>query len=130
MGNTPLYLYMEKYMEKALIDFEGYQVLYSIYTDGLDNKGFGNRAKLNEYINEFIRRGWTITFVGLHNDVKKMLREFPMLDSSNTLGVENTGESYEEAFTTYSVNTVSYAKSVEKGEDVTRGFFKSIQDKI
>lgn len=127
-GNTPLYRYMETYMKKALKDFKEDQVLFSIYTDGEDNKGFGNRDTLDSYIRQFVERKWTITFIGLKKDVQNILKVFPMLDKSNTLEVENTGESYEQAFETYAVNTASYTKSVNAGEDVTTGFFKSIQN--
>lgn len=70
-------------------------------------------------------RGFTITFIGTKNDTAYIVRHLN-IDFSNTLVHDNTGEGVKMSFQTQATATTQYRKSLEKGEDVSRGFYSKV----
>lgn len=128
-GGTPLYIRMYELMDTIRKKYtKEDSVIFSIFTDGQDTGGQQSMTinSIKNFIEVFIERGWTITFLGTSSDVQNMLRIFPRLDDGNTQIIEHTGESFEAAFKTRGHALQNYAKAIDNGEDVTRGFFKSV----
>lgn len=102
------------------------QILLSIFTDGEDTEGLdkANMDILKGLFGEFKELGWTVTFVGEQRDIETFHNKFPQFDISNSYSVEQTGESFEEAFKERNVQFMQYTKNVQEGKDVTRGFYE------
>lgn len=105
------------------------KVLVNVYTDGQEN---GSRLysslMISNLIEDLSKQGWTFTFIGTESDVKYAQRNLKFHDS-NTLIYDNTGEGLEKAFITNTLSRQSYSAKVEKGEDVSTGFYKDIDRK-
>lgn len=101
------------------------KVLLKIFTDGQDNVG-GKRICV-ENIKKFQELGHTITFLGTEIDVKFATTALG-LDESNTLIHDNTSESIYKSFEIQRQATAMYAKRLAVGEDVSKGFYKKVNN--
>lgn len=127
-GNTALYQATAETLTRLLSSLEGKndKVLVKIFTDGEENDSRGEFRHPNtvaSLIKKAEERGFTITFVGTKQDVK-LISKLLSIDASNTLVHDNTAMGVRDAFLESYGSTVSYAKSVKAGEDVSRGFYK------
>lgn len=102
------------------------KVLVQIFTDGQDENSANYRAKAKRVIDKFNSIGWTVTFVGTEHDVAFVQANLS-IDATNTLVHDNTASGVATSFETYRGATSSYTKAVKRGEQVTKGFFKSIK---
>lgn len=100
------------------------KVLVQIFTDGEDTDSSTYRERAAAIIAKFNEIGWTVTFVGTEQDVEFIQKNLNV-DVSNTLVHDNTGEGVAKSFDTYFKSTVNYMQEVQRGADVTRGFFKN-----
>jgi len=103
------------------------KVLVQIFTDGRDEGSPSKFFKLaKEIIEKFNSIGWTVTFVGTEADVQYVQHHLS-IDSTNTLVHDNTAKGVKLSFESYTEATSLYTKAVKRGEQVTKGFFKSIK---
>jgi len=122
MGNmTALNDAIYQTLDKKDID-DGCQVLVKIFTDGNENGSINNNRTVSELVKECILKGYTITFSGTQGDVETAKRLYG-IDDSNTFVHTNTADSIADYGQQTRVITMSYFKSVAKGEDVTTGFY-------
>lgn len=121
-GGTPLYLEISKLIDK-LKDYKG-KVLINVISDGEDTEGREKEAKNN--IKKFIELGQTITFICRTED-KRRFTAIGIPDD-NIQTYDNTGEGLAKTFEVYRGAVQNYSVSVAKGEDVTRGFYKSVKN--
>ncbi len=132
MGSTPLYITMGNTLTKLLNEVpKGDLVLLKILTDGQDTDGYGvykDQETINGLIKQGENRGWTITFIGTQDDTNNILGTFTNMDIGNTLTHNNTGEGVATAFMAQTFATISYVNKVSKGEDVTKGFYKQVEE--
>lgn len=104
------------------------QVLVKIFTDGDENNSrVYSPAAVTKLVKECMSQGYTITFAGTAGDVRTAQRMYG-IDASNTFVHENTADSIVDYGVQTRGITMSYFKSVAKGEDVTRGFYKTIEN--
>jgi len=102
------------------------KVLVNIYTDGEENASRSFTAKhIAQAIEDLSKGNWTFTFIGTKPDVERA-QHYLKFDISNTLVHDNTGAGMEKSFRENSVARSSYSSKVEKGEDVSKGFYKDI----
>lgn len=125
-GSTALTDAIGETLTKLLKEVNGEHVLVKIFTDGEENasKRF-SRFEVRELIQRCENLGWTITFAGTEYDVKQAQKLYGV-DASNTIIHQNTAESIQAMAVTYRSATSKMSKSYAAGEDVTRGFFKTI----
>lgn len=125
---THLYRTIYEVLSKVLNDTpKEDKVLVQIFTDGRDEGSPIQFFKLaKEIIEKFNSIGWTVTFVGTKADVQYVQNHLS-IDSTNTLVHDNTASGVAQSFEVYRGATSLYTKAVKKGEEVTRGFFKSIK---
>lgn len=119
---TPLYKVLASYLPKFL-ELKG-QVLVNVISDGQDTDGGISRAQ--EMVRKFINSGQTLTFICTETD-KRRFTEFGIPDS-NIQTYNNTGEGLAQTFEVYRGAVQNYSVSVAKGEDVTRGFYKTVKN--
>jgi len=127
-GGTALYDTIEVVFNDLLTSIpKEDKVLVQIFTDGMDmHSKPGARQRAKSLIEQFNAKGWTVTFVGTDHDVQYIQSNLS-IDSTNTLVHDNTASGVANSFETYRGATSLYTKAVKKGEEVTRGFFKSIK---
>lgn len=102
------------------------KVLMNIYTDGQENSSkFFRAGTIASLIKELSEVGWTFTFIGTDADVRYAQKNLHF-DDSNTLVHDNTAAGMAAAFTTNSVSRSAYSSKVERGIDVSKGFYKDI----
>lgn len=105
------------------------KVLVNIYTDGREN---GSRrydqSGVRNLIKNFQEKGWTITFVGTDTDVDSMVRHFHVHES-NTLKYDGSAEGLKKAMDATSVSRAAYSAKAVAGEDVSKGFYKTLVNK-
>ena len=128
-GGTPLYQTIGQTLERLLKKVpKGDKVLVKIFTDGDHNEYYGKYAsekELKPLITTCESQGYTITFIGTAIDTARIIRNLG-LDESNTLVHNNTGEGVKKSFQTQAVATTQYRKSLDEGEDVSRGFYSKV----
>lgn len=102
------------------------KVLVNIYTDGQENvsRKF-TRERIASMIEDLSKGNWTFTFIGTKVDVG-IAQSNLKFDASNTLIHDNTGSGMEKAFVANNLSRSAYSAKVEKGEDVSIGFYKDI----
>lgn len=127
-GSTALYDAIGQSIRKTNIMVKpGDKVLVNIYTDGQENSSKEFRAKeISELISTLSGEGWTFTFIGTEADVKYAQSNLKF-HSSNTLVYDGTAKGLEMSFMSNNVARSAYSKKVEKGEDVSTGFYKDIK---
>lgn len=129
-SGTPLYYTVYTTLERLLKEVpKGDKVLVKVFTDGLDTM-YGRKPKskieeLRPLIATCESKGFTITFIGTKNDTAFIVNNLG-LDISNTLVHDNTGEGVKMSFQTQATATTQYRKSLEEGEDVSRGFYSKV----
>ncbi len=125
-GGTPLLQRLLVTMNYIFKNYKEDQILLSIFTDGEDTEGLdkANMDILKGLFGEFKELGWTVTFVGEQRDIETFHNKFPQFDISNSYSVEQTGESFEEAFNARNIQFMQYTKNVQEGKDVTKGFYE------
>ena len=121
-GRTPLYREISKLIDK-LKDYKG-KVLINVISDGENTEG-GERY-VKQDINKFIELGQTITFICTESD-KRRFTAIGIPDS-NIQTYNNTGEGLAQTFEVYRGAVQNYSVSVAKGEDVTKGFYKTVKN--
>ena len=128
-GGTPLYQTIGETLERLLNEVpKEDKVLVKIFTDGEENESRGkyaNPSALKALIATCESRGFTITFIGTKDDTAYIVRHLN-IDVSNTLVHDNTGEGVKMSFQTQAFATTQYRKSLEEGEDVSRGFYSKV----
>ena len=126
IGNsTPLYTSLFTLLTKLSIIPESEKVLVKVYTDGENNGSWDKQTSCAELIKSLSKKNFTITFVATESDMKNIVRDL-QLDDSNTITVSNTGDGFKEAFSKSLSATRDYVTKVEKNEDVSSGFYKSV----
>ena len=121
-GKTPLYISISQLIT-SLKDYTG-KVLINVISDGEDTEGGLKYVKMR--IEEFIESGQTITFICVEKDKINFIKIG--VPESNIQTYDNTGKGIENSFRVYKDAVSNYSKSVAKGEDVTRGFYKSVKN--
>lgn len=128
-GGTPLYQTIGQTLERLLKEVpKRDKVLVKVFTDGEHNEHYGKYATVEELkplIATCESKGYTITFIGTAQDTNKIVKNLG-LDISNTLVHDNTGEGVKMSFQTQATATTQYRKSLEKGEDVSVGFYSKV----
>jgi uncharacterized protein YegL len=127
-GCTPLYRTLGEIIAKLLKDkAKNDKVLLNITTDGGDTDGWGEYSNLPQTLKDIQENhNFTVTFVGTQEDVNSIVARLNV-DKTNTLVHDNTGKGMEKAFATTNMARTAYSLSASKGEEVTLGFYKSIQ---
>lgn len=106
----------------------GDKILVKVFTDGAENNSTRFHPNMvKELIKEASRLGHTVTFAGTAFDVERAIKTYG-IDKSNTIAHGNTAESISGLTKDYIVSTNAYFKSVVRGEDTTKGFFKTISN--
>lgn len=101
------------------------RVLVKIFTDGGENDSVKYDSKsVRELIEAKEALGWTITFVGTHNDVNRVIQNI-RIKKGNTLGYDGTARGLTTAYTQSIQATVMYSKAVVDGTDDNTSFFTS-----
>lgn len=114
---------------KRSSDFKNAKVLVNIYTDGEENSSKSFRsATIKSMISELEKDGFTITFVGTHEDVREIQKDIN-IHASNTLGYDGTAKGMQQAMATTLGSKFTYVANVVQGKDVTRGFYKTVNKK-
>lgn len=106
------------------------KVLLKIFTDGDDttNASLGRIKSLALLIKDVQEKhGFTVTFVGTKEDVKKVSNRLN-IDESNTLVHDNTGEGVADAFMYMKTASASYRSNLSKGMDVSMNFYAKSTD--
>lgn len=130
IGGTPLYNTIGKVIEDLQKQIKpNEKVLLKIFTDGGDTdigRGKWNKNNLGILIKKLIDVDkWTITFNCTTFDVYRIKKL--NIPDSNILTHNNTAKDIERIGNLRTTATVMYSKSLQKGEDVTVGFYsKSI----
>lgn len=125
-GYTPLY----DAIGKALLEFalEPNKVLINIFTDGEENSSCNfNKNQIKELINKY--EHITVTFVGTKEDVISVQKDLN-IKRSNTMSYDGTGEGLKKTMIDTVTATIEYSSRVSRGEDVKKGFYKSIVKKV
>lgn len=114
---------------KKSSEYKKAKVLVNIYTDGIENnsKKF-NSSSVKELIQKAESNEFTITFVGTDSDVQMIQRNIN-IDASNTLGYDGTAKGLEKAMTATLDSRFVYTSNVVAGKEVTRGFYKTVNNK-
>lgn len=103
------------------------KVLINIYTDGEENSSFKfSGTKLKELIDS-VKDNFTVTFIGTDKDVQSIINTLG-IDSSNTLVYDGTGEGLKKGLDKTFQARTSYASSLVSGEDVSKGFYKKLNN--
>jgi uncharacterized protein YegL len=114
---------------KRSADFKDAKVLVNIYTDGEENSSKAFRsATIKSMISELEKDGFTITFVGTHEDVKEIQKDIN-IHASNTLGYDGTAKGLQTAMSVTLDSRFAYVSNVVQGKEVTRGFYKTVNKK-
>ena len=101
------------------------KILVKIFTDGRDMHSRRRYQDAASAIKNLKKLGITVTFVGTKDDVDFITRKLNV-DISNTLVHDNTGEGVKRAFSKTLDATMDYSSKVKRGEDVSKGFYKSL----
>jgi len=127
-GSTSLYDAIGQTIELINSDLEkDAKVLVNIYTDGGENSSTRYSAKtIAKLIKEYSEKGFTFTFIGTKRDTDYVVRDLN-IDESNTLVYDGSGKGLEKALVETASARTSYTTKLKAGEDVTRGFYKSIK---
>jgi uncharacterized protein YegL len=111
-------------MEKFVRD--GDKVLVNIYTDGEENSSRKyNNTMISGIIENYSKAGWTFTFIGTEYDTKYVVENLN-IHASNTLSYDGSAKGLANSMTANSVARSTYSSKVERGEDVSTGFYKDI----
>jgi uncharacterized protein YegL len=103
------------------------KVLVNIYTDGEENSSEEYDLKsVSAGIKEWSSKGWTFTFIGTERDVEFVIKKMH-IHKSNTMSYDGTAKGLEKTLTATNVARSNYSQSVERGEDVSTGFYKDIK---
>jgi hypothetical protein len=105
----------------------GKKALINVYTDGQENDSKNKPAVAAKLINDNKDRV-TVTFIGTESDVKTA-QSLYQIDESNTLVYNNTGEGLLAALNKTEESRGIYYKDLSAGKDVSKGFYKTINDK-
>lgn len=127
-GTTALYQATGETLQALSSDENSDRILVKIFTDGSENSSAGKYSDpdiLGELIKYCEKRNFTITFVGTEQDVNRIIRILG-IDQSNTLAHNNTAKGVAKVFKASREATINYSVRVNKGEDVTRGFYKEV----
>ena len=125
-GNTPLYQTIVETLERLMRDKKADEnFLIKILTDGQNNSGDKTASDCYKVIKQAEKKGFTVTFIAGEYDIQRIIREIG-IDESNTQSHKNTGESITATFETQRSATISYSKRLERGEDVTFGFYSKV----
>lgn len=107
------------------------KVLISIYTDGDENTSTGpikDKRAAAAYIKDLQENhNCTVTFVGLKDGVDKVVSDLG-LHSSNTMTYDGTAAGMAKSMMSNSVSRAAFSSAVINNEDVTRGFYKKLND--
>lgn len=125
---TALYSSLGAIIELAL-SIKADNTLVKVFTDGgenatpRDNKYHGGEAlkKLISRVEE--ENNFTVTFIGTEEDCIKINQNLN-IDLSNMVSHNNTSASVSMAFAAMDNATEVYSKSVSRGMNVTKGFYK------
>lgn len=127
-GYTALYDAVGKTLEKLKKSVKsGEKVLVNIYTDGGENDSRDyTSTEVRNLIND-MKEYCTTTFIGTAVDVKDVTKNLD-IDVSNTLSYNGTAEGLMDSMTINSLSRQTYYKSVSKGEDVSKNFYKKLKE--
>lgn len=125
-NDTPLYQTVYDTLTNLYDSANGIdKYLVKIFTDGQDTTRTTSAFDVGKLIKKCEEKGFTVTFVGTDRDVKSIANAMS-IDLTNTLGYNNTGEGLKQAFQVSNKATLAYRKSVDKGENVTKGFYSKV----
>ena len=126
-GYTALYDAIGKVFNEIRFKSNNEKVLINIYTDGEENNSrVWNASSISKLIEEGKDKGITVTFIGLKDDVNRVINKLK-IEESNTLCYNGTAEDFNLSLIATFTARTNYATSVLAGEDVSRGFYKNIK---
>lgn len=130
-GMTALYDAIGRTFSKLEEDVtEGEKVLINIYTDGGENGSVNFYAHdIKLLIANYKSKGYTVTFIGTAGDVSNV-NMILGIDESNSLVYDGSSRGLKGAMNQTLDARKSYSKSVSKGEDVSKGFYKKMTKKL
>lgn len=120
---------LEKLLKDVKADPDS-KVLVKIFTDGGENASSGKYRtsdSVKSIIKEVEDKGFTVTFVGVKEDVAIVINNYGV-KASNSLVHDNTSKGVEASFSASTSATKSYASKVLNNEDVSEGFYKSTNE--
>jgi len=127
-NNTPLYKAVLDIIEKVQPGIsDSDKVLLKVYTDGDNNRLEHYKSICANKIKEVQSKNFTVTFVGTNYDLRRIIDDLK-LEESNCLAIDNTGEGFKEAFNKSLNSTQVYTQSVLDGKDVSKGFYKKLNN--
>lgn len=125
--NTPLYSTIINTLSDLLVSKgPNDKFLVKVMTDGQNNVNDANALETKMMIDKMISLGHTVTFICTNTDVLYITGIG--VDESNITTHDNTGESVNTAFKDQYEASIRYDKRMRSGEDVTRGFYKKINE--
>lgn len=102
------------------------KVLVNIYTDGGENDSKKyNASSVKELINDLKSKGFTVSFIGTDIDVSNVINSLGV-DKSNTMSYDGSARELEKTLASTRAARTVYSKSVVKGKDVSKGFYKTL----
>ena len=123
-GYTALYDAIGRVFNEISFKSNNEKVLINIYTDGEENDSrVWNALSISRLIEESKDKGITVTFIGLKDDVNRVINKLK-IEESNTLCYNGTAEDFNLSLIATFTARTNYATSVLAGEDVSRGFYK------
>ena len=127
-GSTALYDAIGKTFQKLDKSVKnGEKVLVNIYTDGQENSSREFTAQLiSRAIEDLKSKGYTVTFIGTNHDVAYVVHNLK-IHESNTLAYDGSGAGLDKAMTLNSTARSNYSAKLQKGEDVSLGFYKDVK---
>ena len=126
-GYTALYDAIGRVFNEISFKSNNEKVLINIYTDGEENDSrVWNALSISRLIEESKDKGITVTFIGLKDDVNRVINKLK-IEESNTLCYNGTAEDFNLSLIATFTARTNYATSVLAGEDVSRGFYKDIE---
>lgn len=123
MGATALYDATAKAIDLAVKSDN--KCLIKIFTDGGENSSIINKSALKEKMEEAKSLHITVTFIGLKDTIKGLVNSLNVSES-NTLTYDGSPEGMKKSFKQMSRSTVAYTAKAKAGEDVTEGFYKTL----
>lgn len=113
-------------LDKLYNEFTNDHVLLKVCTDGEEGHSRKYTSfQVRDLIQKAQLKSWTITFAGTERDVQTAQRLYGV-DASNTVVHDNTGAGFEKMSAKTIGATRSMFKSYAAGQDVSKGFYKTI----
>lgn len=128
-GGTPLLDAIGMTIDRLKVVNNTTPTLINIYTDGGENTSERfNRVEIRTMIQLAEKNNCTVTFIGTEQDLIFAINQLGV-DRTNTLAYDGSAEGLKMSFMATSNARSMYKDAVNKGEDVSKGFYKKIVKK-